>query len=120
MPDFDNFKDQTTHAQPVETKPGNWKEQLSKQDKRFYHAFTAFKGAGLLVVGAAIVTGIPSLLTAGAFYGLTALAQGYMRAGVEQKAQDAEDHKRHIYNSENLIDNKRLYKNVARYLIQPF
>jgi len=113
MAEFDKFKDDSTHMQPVETNAGEWQARLDEDDKRFYKQGRNIKrtglGATVVVVGlTSLVLASPVVLAAlpaALFcYAYGAALEGQVKSEVEKKSDDR----------------GAQLKNFARQLIKPF
>jgi hypothetical protein len=113
MAEFDKFKDDSTHMQPVETNAGEWQARLDEDDKRLYKQGGGFKRTGLGAT--AVVVGLTSLalaspavlaaLPAALFcYAYGAALEAQVKNEVEKKYDDRAGK----------------LKNFARQLIKPF
>ena len=112
------IKNKVTHGQAVDTKDDGWKSYLDKDSKRLYNILSAVKCASLLVIGAAILTSAPLLVTAAGacavYYGTAAVSQAIGRTHVEEEMKDPQNWYMKRTKPAQLL------KNIARYAVQPF
>lgn len=84
----------TTHIQPVETKPGDFKKHMDLFDRMFYEMCGVSKAAGCVMLGAAVL-GLTAPLTLTAAMGmgsavlLGSLSQTWIRGAAEDKMVEA-------------------------------
>lgn len=113
MSEFDKFKGNVTHAQPVETKVDEWKGHL---DSVAYHLGTTMKGVAAFSLLATMVAG-PTAAAVAIFAGayvIGSTVQALFRTMAENRL--AED--RHEPVQEGF--NRQHMKNTAKHLFKPW
>jgi hypothetical protein len=108
---FQKYRASSTHAQPVETKKGEWKSYMTADVKLGYRLASAFKVATLGMLGVTAATGaLAAFAGAGlVVYGAVSLAQAGARTLAETDMKNPD-----IRNA--APEGRDFVKNAGRYL----